>query len=214
MRFAFGSVDYVDVDGDGPGRPYCWKDLNRVQESARCRHRFRDDHGGRPRRSAATIALDRDRYPTDAAPGRLADLGFPSQVVNSSSREGVSAEESSRVVPNGTRTDGLAGQLAPSGELLVHLTSASPFWLAAAIVKRTSACGPRRSCDAFRSPGRTRNGADLTQRGFRPTHQKPCQTPQPSGACWRRQTTVTGARGRPQTIPITGSCGTSLVHVN
>ncbi|MEU9744713.1 protein-L-isoaspartate O-methyltransferase family protein [Streptomyces niveus] len=87
------------------------------------------------------VTLDRDRYLTDAAAVRLADLGFRPQIVCGSGEQGVTGAEFDRIFVSYAMEHvptALVEQLAPGGRLLVHVTSASPSWPGLAVVERTA----------------------------------------------------------------------------
>ncbi|MFF9607789.1 protein-L-isoaspartate O-methyltransferase [Streptomyces sp. NPDC014684] len=86
------------------------------------------------------VTLDRDRYLTDAAAARLADLGFRPEVVCGPGEQGVPGREFDRIfVSYAMRRvpTALVKQLAPGGRLLTHVTSMSPSWPGLAVVERT-----------------------------------------------------------------------------
>ncbi len=88
------------------------------------------------------VSLDRDRHLVESAAGRLADLGFHPHLVCGAGGEGcpdrgpfdrIFLSYAVRQVPSA-----LAGQLAPGGRMLTHVTTASPSWPALAVVERTA----------------------------------------------------------------------------
>ncbi|MGW5932136.1 protein-L-isoaspartate O-methyltransferase family protein [Streptomyces anulatus] len=90
---------------------------------------------------AGVVTLDRDRHLVESAAMRLADLGFHPHLICGAGGEGcpdrgpfdrILLSYAVRQIP-----PALAGQLAPGGRLLAHVTTASPSWPALAVVERT-----------------------------------------------------------------------------
>lgn len=87
------------------------------------------------------FTLDRDPHLIDAAAARLANLGFRPQAVCGSGEQGVPGRQFDRIFVSYTVERvpmALVEQLAPGGQLLAHVTSASPSWPGLAVVARTA----------------------------------------------------------------------------